>query len=108
MTAPGHEARQPDATLIALLAKAQDGFTRLRSGKADCIKSIAQAENVTSSYVTRVIYLAFLAPDIVKTIMTGKQPSTLSAQRLIQSVPLPLHWPKQRALLGFDHCSTTP
>ena len=87
---------------VALIAKAQDWFSQLRSGKADSIQAIAQSENVTGSYVTRVIYLAFLSPDIVGAIVAGKHPPTLSAQRLIQSVPLPLRWSDQRDELGFN------
>jgi hypothetical protein len=36
---------------------------------------IAKEERVTSSYVTRVMYLAFLAPDIVERILRGDYPS---------------------------------
>jgi len=86
---------------MALIAKAQDWFARIRSGKADSIQAIAQAEKVTGSYITRVIYLAFLAPDIIVTIIKGRQPPTLTAQRLLQAVPLSLHWSEQRIALGF-------
>ena len=101
VNAPGGEKRKPDPTLIALLVKAQDWFSRLSSGKVNSIRAIAQAEQVVGSYITRVIYLAFLAPDIVEAIMAGKQPPTLTAQKLLQSVPLPMHWAEQASTLGF-------
>lgn len=93
--------RGPDPKLVALLAKAHDWFARLRSGRCNSILAIAREEQVTSSYVTRVVYLAFLAPDIVERILRGNHPSTLTADRLNRIGPIPLAWEEQRALLGL-------
>lgn len=92
---------EPDATLVALLAKAEDWFARLASGRRDGIQAIAREERVSSSYVTRVIYCAFLAPDLVTRIRAGDAPATLTATRLLRAVPLPADWSEQRALLGW-------
>ena len=46
--------------------------------------------------------LAFLAPDIVATILTGTQPVELTTEVLLRRTDLPLAWAEQRALLGFD------
>ena len=51
--------------------------------------------------MTRVIYLAFLAPDIVQAIVRGEQPVELTADRLIRMGPLPAGWSDQRVLLGM-------
>jgi hypothetical protein len=51
--------------------------------------------------VTRVIYMAFLAPDLVEKIVRGEQPLGLTAKRLLAAAPLLLAWTQQRALLGF-------
>jgi site-specific DNA recombinase len=58
------DRREPDPRLIALLAKAHDWFARLSGGEVNRLQSIAQQENVSSSYVVRVVQLAFLAPEI--------------------------------------------
>ena len=101
--APGAPPRcTPDATLVALLARAADWFGRLTSGQASSVAQIAQAEGVTNAYVTRVTHLAFLAPDIVQGIVRGDQPPALNAERLIRQVPLPMDWTEQRALLKPD------
>ena len=55
----------------------------------------------TSSYVSRVLHLAFLAPDIVQRIASGHSPQ-LNARQLIRQVPLPIDWTQQRELLGVD------
>jgi site-specific DNA recombinase len=101
--APGHTSnRKPDATLIALLAKAHNWFAKLSSGECDGVKAIAKQKKVGSSYVTRVIHLAFLDPGIVQKILQGAHPPELSADRLIRMVPLPENWEEQRKLLGLN------
>jgi len=101
--APGKAAnRRPDSKLIALISKAHTWFEKLTSGRYDSIKAIAQDEKVTPSYVTHVIYLAFLDPGIVERILSGDHPLELSADRLIRMVPLPESWIEQRKLLGMN------
>jgi len=96
--------REPDATLVALLAKAQDWFGRLASGRRESIQAIAREEHISTSYVTRVIYCAFLAPQLVERIAAGDAPSALTATRLLRTVPLPMDWGEQRARLDSTRC----
>ncbi len=98
----GAMARGPDPKLVTLVSKAHDWFARLKSGNCGNVLSIAQAEGVTSSYVTRLIYIAFLAPDIVQRILKGSHPLDLNAKRLLRSLPLPLSWQEQRVVLGMS------
>lgn len=60
-----------DPKLTALIAKARQWFAVLASGQASGVGEIAEAHEVSSSYVTRVIYLAFLARDIVERVLQG-------------------------------------
>ncbi|MBP6224697.1 MAG: recombinase family protein [Rhizobacter sp.] len=95
--------RGVDPKLVTLISKAHDWFERLSSGRCDSVQAIAQQEQIaSSSYVTRVIYLAFLAPDIVQRIVRGEQPEDLTADRLIRMGPLPMAWEDQRVLLGMS------
>ena len=84
-----------------MVSKGHDWFARLSSGRCSSIQEIALAEKVSSQHVTRVIYLAFLAPDIVQRIVCGDHPTDLTADRLIRMVPLPSDWEAQRLLLGL-------
>lgn len=95
------QRREPDARLIALQAKAQRWPEQLTSGRTKSIADIAEAEGVTCSFATRVIYRAFLAPDIVRAMLDGTQPPSLTSDTLKQSTPLPIDWAAQRKLLGF-------
>jgi site-specific DNA recombinase len=104
----GGKTRAPDPRLVALLAKAQRWFNSLSSGRSDSVLSIAQEHGMASSEVTRVIYLAFLAPDIVERIVRGEQPVEMNIKRLLAAEPLPLDWAEQRRVLGMDGRSTLP
>ena len=53
------------------------------------------------TYVTRVLCLAFLAPEITKAILEGRQPTELTAKRLISSaLKIPLLWADQPVFPG--------
>lgn len=98
---PGSVMPQPvDPKLVAIVVKARHWFAKLISGECDSIGAIADQANVTSSYVSRVMYLAFLAPDIVERIVAGKAPPDVTAERLTRIGPLPMAWDAQRKLLG--------
>ena len=60
---------------------------------------IAKAEGVARSYVSRVLRLAFLDPEITRRILEGRQPANLTAWRLIEDRTLPLLWRDQRLAL---------
>ncbi len=100
--APGHAVSRVDPKLIGLIGKAHDWFERLSSGRRDGVMAIAKEENISNDYVSRVINLAFLAPDIVQRIHRGEQPPDLNAERLMRIVPLPLAWAEQRKMLGMS------
>ncbi len=90
----------PDDSLIALLAKAHRWFDQLAGGGTGTAREIACRDEIDASEVSRTIQLAFLAPDIVKAILAGRQPVELTPRRLMRG-ELPLEWHRQRHLLGF-------
>ncbi len=49
-----------------------------------------------------MVYLTFLATDIVQTIVRGAQPLELNIKRMLAAAPLPMGWAEQRRVLGFD------
>lgn len=89
----------PDADLLKLVTDARRWFDDLRSGRVGTIAEIARRDRQQVSHVSRTIGLAFLAPDIVEMILAGRQPITLTSERLKASRPLPLAWGEQRELL---------
>ena len=94
-------APEPDPALTRLIAKGHAWFEALSTGKMTGVAAIAEAEDVTSSYVTRLTQLAQLPPDILIAMLDGHQPVELSADRLMQSLPLLYSWEEQREELNF-------
>lgn len=94
--------QMPDQVLIDSIRKAQDWLEKITSGKMASASEIAKQEGMTSNAITRLIYRAFLAPDIVRSIMNGTHPATLNSDLLKKIVPLPLDWDEQRKLLGLN------
>ncbi|ODS03608.1 hypothetical protein AUC71_00650 [Methyloceanibacter marginalis] len=91
-----HPAAEPDAALVKTLARAHVWFGQIVRGEADGIGAIARAERLDRAYVTRMICLAFLAPEITKAALEGRQPTGLTAKRLIRSaLKMPLLWTDQ-------------
>jgi site-specific DNA recombinase len=56
---------------------------------------------LSPSYVALLLRLTFLAPDITRAILEGRQPGGFTAQKLVTYSGLPLGWPEQRQALGF-------
>ena len=87
----------PSGSLIRLLAEAQSWSTRLRTGEID-IGGLAVELGRTSSYVTRIVRLAYLAPDVTAAIMAGRQRIGIDAHQLTKTGAIPASWNEQRRL----------
>jgi hypothetical protein len=92
---------QPDPKLMTLLAKARRWFEMLRTGAVGSIGELAREVNMAGSDVTQIVYLAFMAPDLIERIAAGSQPPGFGVRKLLAASPLPLDWGEQRRVLGF-------
>lgn len=91
-----------DDGMISLIAQAHNWWARLKSQSVESIEALAKTSNMPPSEVTRTLPLAFLAPDIVSTIVDGRQPVGLTTERLKRLRPFPTDWQEQRRVLGFS------
>jgi len=91
-----------DLSLLKAVARAHRWFDELSTGTARSLAAIAAREGLNVRYVGRLIRLAFLAPDIVESIVEGWQPTTLTAEALTRRIDLPLSWCAQRTALNID------
>ena len=89
-----------DAALVKAVARGRIWFEQLAAGGAASLEAIAHRAGVSPRYVSRLLPLAFLAPEIIEAIMQGRHPADLSAARLTNRLELPLDWAHQRALIG--------
>lgn len=94
----GATARMPprarvDSTLVKALARAFRWRKMLETGIYGTVREIAAVEKVSSSYVSRILRLALLAPDIVEAILDGRQPAEVTLAVLMG--PFPVEWDDQ-------------
>jgi hypothetical protein len=85
--------RRTDSTLVKALARAFRWKRMLESGEFATVSELAEREGIAPSYMTRILRLTLLAPDIVEAILDGKGPEVTLAQGL---EPFPLAWQLQR------------
>jgi site-specific DNA recombinase len=90
----------PDPNLVRNIAQAHAWRKGLETGKYKSLQAIAESIECVEGYVRKLIPLAYLAPDIVESILYGTQPAALELQHLVKG-NLPLDWNVQRIQLGF-------
>ena len=73
-------ASEPDINLVKVLARAHEWWGSIARGEAKGIGDIARAEGFNRAYVTRFLCLAFLAPEITRAILEGRQSKFSSAE----------------------------
>ncbi len=86
------DAQRPSvvSTLVKALARAFRWKRMLESGEFTTVKELAEHEKLGFSYLTRVLRLSLLAPDIVEAILEGKQPPEITLASLLE--PFPVEW----------------
>jgi hypothetical protein len=62
-------------------------------GEFATIAELAEREGIAPSYMTRVLRLTLLAPDIVEAILDGKQGPEVTLVRGLE--PFPVEWERQ-------------
>jgi hypothetical protein len=88
---------QPDGTLVKALARAWRWQRMLDEGVYTSVSEIGDAERISKSYVSRILRLALLAPDIVEAILAGRTDRALMLEKLER--PLPTDWEEQQEQL---------
>jgi hypothetical protein len=92
------QPRRIDSTLVKALARAFRWKRMLESGEFTTIAELAEREGIAPSYMTRVLRLTLLAPDVVEAILDGAQVPELALSRLLELFPL--DWKQQSEHLG--------
>ena len=86
-----------DTLVKAPLARAWRWQRMLDDGVYTTISEIGDTENISKSYVSRILRLALLSPDIIEAILAGSADQSLMLERLER--PLPPGWEEQREQL---------
>ena len=94
--------RRSDRSLQRLVAQARHLSDLVMTSNGKPVQDLAVEAGVSPSYFTRVFRLSFLAPEITKAILQGRQPSELNAIKLLSAGRFPSAWLDQRRQLGFN------
>ena len=87
-----------DNTMVKALARAFRWRKLLETGVCTTVEEIAAAEKINPSYVSRILRLTLLAPDIVEMIVDGRQPAEITLAKLMKQFPV--DWKSQTQLFG--------
>ena len=87
------QPRRTDNTLVKALARAFRWKRMLDSGEFATIAELAKREGIAPSYMTRVLRLTLVAPDLVDVILDGRQEPEVTLARLLE--PFPMEWRQQ-------------
>jgi hypothetical protein len=105
---PSGEARwspapRVETALVKAIVRAHRWRQMLESGEYASSAELAKAEKVNDSYLSRILRLTLIAPDIVEAILTGRQSSTLQLDDLLK--PMPAVWALQHSVLSVSNSS---
>ena len=88
------ENPRTDNTLVKALARAFRWKRMLESREFATIGELAEREGIAPSYMTRVLRLTLLAPDIINAILDGKQGPEVTLAQVLE--PFPMDWSAQQ------------
>ena len=87
------QSRRTDNSLVKALARAFRWKQMLESGEFATIAELAEREGIAPSYMTRLLRLTLLSPEIVEAILDGRQSAEVTLASLLE--PFPLEWAAQ-------------
>ena len=79
-----------DSALLKAVARGFRWKKMLEDGDYQTLDEIAKAENINPSYVSRLLRMTLLAPELVEAVLAGRQPPALTMARAMQ--PFPVEW----------------
>jgi hypothetical protein len=95
--APAQRLRVDNA-MVKTLARAFRWRRILESGTYTTIADLAAAEKIDPSYLSRVLRLTTLAPDIIEAAVSGSANGEVMTARLRENIPA--DWESQRRLFA--------
>lgn len=91
---------EADRTMVKAVARAFRWRRMLETGQFASVTDLAAAEKINSSYVSRILRLTLLAPDLVEAILEGRQGNAVTLAAIIR--PQSIVWDEQTKSLKAD------
>jgi hypothetical protein len=79
--------------MVKALARVLRWRKMLDTGVHATLEDLARVKRVAPSYVSRILRLTLLAPEIVEAILDGRQPADVQLDDLLEGFPL--EWERQ-------------
>lgn len=89
----GFQARSQDPHILRAVGRAWAWRRRLENGEVATIQDIAAAEKISDRFVSRIIRLAYLSPDVLKRLLLWRAPPSITVKELAKAASLP--WAEQ-------------
>lgn len=83
-----------DNTMVKAIARGFRWRKLLETGVRTTVEDIAAAEKINASYVSRILRLTLLAPNIIEAMLDGRQGPEVTLAALMK--PFPVEWERQR------------
>lgn len=90
------KAAEPDLQILKAIRTGFKFWEQLKSDQPLTAVKFAKQEGVDNRYVGRTLVLAFLAPDIVERLVSGRHPPDWTAERLLCWNHVPSSWTEQQ------------
>lgn len=104
VSAPSSKLQSVDNARIKAIARAFRWRKLLETGAYSSVEEIAKSEKINPSYVSRILRLTLLAPDIVESLIDERRTFQVELERLLK--PLPSEWAAQRNELKSTRSSS--
>lgn len=96
---PTRETTEEERTVIGTIGRVLDWADSLASGVYESVIDLSRATGMDNSYLTRLLHLPYLAPDILQAVVEGTYPGNVSLEKL-RSITTPI-WSEQHEQLGL-------
>lgn len=94
------EARSQDPHILKALGRAWAWRRRIEAGDVATVHDIAKAERYTDRFVSRMIRLAYLSPDVLERLVITRDPPSISLKELVLASSM--KWTEQVAVAITD------
>lgn len=91
-----------DESMIRTLGKGFHWQKQLDEGRYPHVSDLARKQKLERGWVSEILRMTLLAPDIITAILEGRQPRHVNLHALRGRIDIiPRDWNEQRRLLGF-------